>query len=57
MTSTRWRPWPPALPCFRRAYLAFGPLDEIADGAGSFIERFFHSERSQVALARRRAEN
>ena len=37
--------------------LAFGPLDEIMTVQDPFIERFFHSERSQVALARGRAEN
>ena len=37
--------------------LTFGPLDEIMTVQDPFIERFFHSERSQVALARGRAEN
>jgi phospholipid/cholesterol/gamma-HCH transport system ATP-binding protein len=36
--------------------LAFGPLDEIMNVQDPFIERFFHSERSQAALARGRAE-
>ena len=36
--------------------LAFGPLDEIMTVQDPFIERFFHSERSQAALARGRAE-
>jgi phospholipid/cholesterol/gamma-HCH transport system ATP-binding protein len=36
--------------------LACGPLDEIMTVQDPFIERFFHSERSQAALARGRAE-
>ena len=36
--------------------LAFGPLDEIMTVQDPFIERFFHSERSQAALARGRSE-
>ena len=36
--------------------LANGPLDEIMTVQDPFIERFFHSERSQAALARGRAE-
>ncbi|WP_374259588.1 ABC transporter ATP-binding protein [Zoogloea sp.] len=36
--------------------LAYGPLDEIMTVQDPFIERFFHSERSQAALARGRAE-
>jgi phospholipid/cholesterol/gamma-HCH transport system ATP-binding protein len=34
--------------------LAFGTLDEIMRVQDPFIERFFHSERSQAALARGR---
>jgi len=34
--------------------LAFGPLDEIMRVPDPFIERFFHGERSQAALARGR---
>jgi len=36
--------------------LAFAPLDEIMTVQDPFIERFFHSERSQAALARGRSE-
>ncbi len=36
--------------------LANGPLDEIMTVQDPFIERFFHSERSQAALARGRVE-
>ncbi|WP_398306087.1 ABC transporter ATP-binding protein [Zoogloea sp.] len=32
--------------------LAFGPLDEIMNVQDPFIDRFFHSARSQAALAR-----
>lgn len=35
--------------------LACGPLDEILTVQDPFIERFFHNERSQAALARGRA--
>ena len=34
--------------------LAFGSLEEIMRVQDPFIERFFHSERSQAALARGR---
>ena len=34
--------------------LAFGPLEEIMRVQDPFIERFFHGERSQAALARGR---
>jgi hypothetical protein len=49
-----WRRWPPAWPCCPKGVLAFGPLDEIMRVQDPFIERFFHSERSQAALARGR---